>query len=88
MMNIVLAIAALMFAVAVVAAIYRIVRGPAHVDRIVAADVLTAAIVCLLGVWMIVTEDTTLMPVLLALALFAVVGSVSVARFMSQRNDD
>lgn len=87
-MNIVLGIAAALFATAIIAAIYRIVRGPAHVDRIVAADVLTATIVCLLGVWMIVKEDTTLMPVLLALALFAVVGSVSVARFMSRGDDD
>lgn len=87
-MNALWFVAGVMFALAGVAAIIRMVLGPTHLDRVVAADVLTATLVCWLGVWMVVKEDTTLMPVLLALALFAVVGSVSVARFMSRRDDD
>ncbi len=87
-MNTLMLAAGIMFAVAGLAAIVRIVRGPSPLDRVVAADVLTATLVCWLGVWMVFKEDTTLMPVLLALALFAVVGSVSVARFMSGRGED
>ena len=87
-MSVVLVIVGGMFAFAVLAAVVRIVRGPTNLDRVIAADVLTATLVCWLGVWMVANRDTTLMPVLLALALFAVVGSVSVARFMGHREED
>lgn len=87
-MSVVLVIVGGMFAFAVLAAVVRIVRGPTNLDRVIAADVLTATLVCWLGVWMVANRDTTLMPVLLALALFAVVGSVSVARFMGHKEED
>lgn len=87
-MSVVLVIVGGMFAFAVLAAVVRIVRGPTNLDRVIAADVLTATLVCWLGVWMVANRDTTLMPVLLALALFAVVGSVSVARFLAHKEED
>ena len=87
-MNVLLVVSGLMFSAAGIAAIVRIVRGPTHFERVVAADVLTSTIVSWLGVWMVAKRDTTLMPVLLALALFAVVGSVSVARFLSQDEEN
>lgn len=73
-----------MFGLAGVAALIRVVLGPTHLDRVVAADVFTATLVCWLGLRMVASGDTSLMPVLLALALFAIVGSVSVARFLSR----
>jgi len=77
-----------MFALGGLAALVRVVLGPTHLDRVVAADVLTATLVCWLGLRMVTTGDTSLMPVLLALALFAIVGSVSVARFLSRPEDE
>ncbi|GMA36722.1 monovalent cation/H+ antiporter complex subunit F [Demequina litorisediminis] len=87
-MTVVLLAAGAMFSFAVFAALVRIVRGPSILDRVIAADVLTATLVCWLGVWMVANRDTTLMPVLIALALFAVVGSVSTARFMVGKEED
>ncbi|MFV0632517.1 monovalent cation/H+ antiporter complex subunit F [Demequina sp.] len=86
-MTVVLMATGAMFAFAVFASLVRIVRGPTTLDRVIAADVLTAALVCWLGVWMVANKDTTLIPVLIALALFAVVGSVSTARFMAGKED-
>lgn len=87
-MSVVLIISGLMFGFAGIAAIIRIVRGPTNIDRIVAADVLTATLICWLGVWMIANRSAMLMPVLLALAMFALVGTVSVSRFLSRTEDD
>lgn len=87
-MNVLLIVSGVMLGFAAFAALVRIVKGPSHLDRVVAADVLTATVMCWLGVWMVVERTTTLMPVLLALALFAMVGSVSVARFMPRPEDE
>lgn len=83
-----LLLAGVMFGLAGLAAIARIIIGPTNLDRVVAADVLTATLVCWLGVWMIANKDTTLLPVLIALALFAIVGTVSVARLLARKEED
>lgn len=87
-MNILAMIAGGMFGFASLAAIIRIMRGPTNIDRVVAADVLTATLVCWLGTWMIINKSAELMPVLLALAMFAIVGTVSVSRFLSRTEED
>lgn len=87
-MNTILLVSGVMLGFAAAAALYRIVKGPSHLDRVVAADVLTATVMCWLGAWMVVERSTTLMPVLLALALFAMVGSVSIARFLTRPEDE
>lgn len=87
-MTTVLVLSGIMFGFAGLAATIRIVRGPTNIDRIVGADVLTATLMCWLGVWMIANRSALLMPVLLALAMFALVGTVSVSRFLSRKEDD
>lgn len=87
-MSTVLLVAGLMLGFGAFAALIRIIRGPSVLDRIVAADVLTATLICGLGIEMAVHQHTATLPVLLALALFAVVGSVSVARFLARQEDE
>jgi multicomponent Na+:H+ antiporter subunit F len=86
-MQIVLLVAGGLFGLAAVAALYRIIRGPSAIDRIAAADVLNASILCLLGVEMAVNQHTNTLPVLLVLALFAIVGSISAARFLAWKEE-
>ena len=80
--------AGIMFGVAGLAALIRVLIGPTNLDRVVAADVFTATLVCWMGVWMIANKDTTLLPVLIALAMFAIVGTVSVARLLARKEED
>lgn len=87
-MNVLPLVAAGMFGFASVAAVIRIMRGPTNIDRVVAADVLAATLVCWLGTWMIINKTADLMPVLLVLAMFAIVGTVSVSRFLSRREEE
>ncbi|MBM9464748.1 cation:proton antiporter [Aeromicrobium sp. YIM 150415] len=65
----------------------RIVRGPTMLDRTVAADVFVAACVGAIGVEAAVNNHTNTLPVLVALALVAFLGSVSIARYAAPDSD-
>ena len=86
-MDIVAIVAGLMFGAGALAAVYRIIRGPSVLDRVIASDVLVATIICAVGAEMAFNRHTDNLPVLLGLALFGIVGSVSVARFISSRDE-
>lgn len=83
----VVAIAAgVMFGVGALAAVYRIIKGPSILDRALATDVLLAIAICALGAEMAINRHTDTLVVLLVLAMFAVVGSISIARFMAKQD--
>jgi multicomponent Na+:H+ antiporter subunit F len=86
MQQIVAVIASVMFAIGAFCAVYRIVKGPSVLDRVIASDVLVATIICALAAEMALNRHTDTLPVLLVLALFAVLGSLSVARFLPARD--
>ncbi|GEP26821.1 MULTISPECIES: monovalent cation/H+ antiporter complex subunit F [Cryobacterium] len=86
MLQIVAVVASIMFAVGALLAVYRIVVGPSVLDRVIASDVLVATIICALAAEMALNRHTDTLPVLLVLALFAVLGSLSVARFLPARD--
>lgn len=59
----------------------RLVGGPNTLDRIISLDMLAAIAQGGIGVYIAWTKDTTVAAALVALALVAFLGSVSVARF-------
>lgn len=85
-MTIVAVIAAVLFGAGALCAVYRIVRGPSVLDRVIASDVLVATLMCAIGAEMAFNRHTNTLPVLLVLALFAVLGSLSVARFLPKQD--
>ena len=87
MLDIVAVIASVMFALAALLAVYRIVVGPSVLDRVIASDVLVATVICALAAEMALNRHTDTLPVLLVLALFAVLGSLSAARFLPARDN-
>ena len=86
MLQIVAVIAGVMFAVTALLAVYRIVVGPSVLDRVIASDVLVATVICALAAEMALNRHTDTLPVLLVLSLFAVLGSLSAARFLPARD--
>lgn len=62
-------------------AMIRLLGGPNTLDRLISLDMLAAIAQCGLGVYIAWTKDTTPAAALVALALVAFLGSVSVARF-------
>ncbi len=86
-MSVVITITVVLLGAAALFSIIRIVRGPSILDRVVASDVLIATVMCAIGAEMAFNKHSDGLPVLLALAMFAIVGSVSVARFMANQDD-
>jgi multicomponent Na+:H+ antiporter subunit F len=79
-------IAGIMFGIGALCAVWRIIRGPSILDRALATDVLLAIGICALGTEMAINKHTDTLVVMLVLALFAVIGSISIARFMARQD--
>ncbi|KAB1659530.1 sodium:proton antiporter [Pseudoclavibacter chungangensis] len=78
-------IVGLAFAIGAALALVRMITGPTIVDRMVASDTLLTVVICVLGAEMVVNGDTTLLPLMLALAMTAFIASVTVARYVSRQ---
>lgn len=78
--------AGVMFGIGAMAAVWRIIRGPSILDRALATDVLLAIAICALGAEMAINRHTDTLVVMLILAMFAIVGSISIARFMAKQD--
>ena len=79
-------LAGIMFGIGAIACVIRIIKGPSILDRALATDVLLAISICALGAEMAINRHTDTLVVLLVLAMFAVVGSISIARFMGKQD--
>jgi len=86
-MNILLLAIMVVFGVAAILALIRIVRGPSILDRAVASDVLLTEVMCVLGAEMAINGHTRNIPVLLIIAAIGVFGSIAVARFVARRDN-
>lgn len=86
-MSILLIVIYVVFAVAALLTLWRIVVGPSILDRAVASDVLLTEIMCVLGAEMAINHHTRSLPVLLIIAAVGVFGSISIARFVARRDN-
>ncbi|MDN4610292.1 monovalent cation/H+ antiporter complex subunit F [Arthrobacter burdickii] len=66
-------------------ALYRAVRGPSILDRVLALDVVLAIIGAALVLNMVVHRHLDNLILLVAISLIGFVGSVTVARFVTDR---
>ncbi|KJL25198.1 MULTISPECIES: monovalent cation/H+ antiporter complex subunit F [Microbacterium] len=86
-MNPLLLVIMVVFAVAAILTVIRIVIGPSILDRAVAADVLLTEVMCVLGADMAINHHTRTLPVLIVVAAVGVFGSISVARYVARRDN-
>ena len=77
----------IVFSVAAVLTVVRIIRGPSILDRAVASDVLLTEVMCVIGAEMAINGHTRSIPVLLIIAAVGVFGSISVARYVARRDN-
>ncbi|MBF6128190.1 monovalent cation/H+ antiporter complex subunit F [Nocardia brasiliensis] len=80
-MTVVAIVAGVMLTVAAALTCYRILAGPNTLDRVVGIDSLMAIAASGLAVWAAYSQDTTLLPAIIALALVGFLGSAAVSRF-------
>ncbi|MET0780036.1 MAG: monovalent cation/H+ antiporter complex subunit F [Microbacterium sp.] len=86
-MNILLIVIYVVFGVAALLTLWRIVIGPSILDRAVASDVLLTLVMCVLGAEMAINHHTRSLPVLLIIAALGVFGSISIARFVARKDN-
>ncbi len=75
-----------LFTIAALLAVYRIVRGPSILDRMIASDVLLTTILLVVGAEMVFNSHTRNIAMMLVLASIAIFGTVAVARFVSKQD--
>ncbi|WP_330250810.1 monovalent cation/H+ antiporter complex subunit F [Nocardia sp. NBC_00565] len=80
-MTVVAIVAGIMLMAAGVIVSYRILAGPSTLDRVVGIDSLMAIAASGLAVWAAYSDDTTVVPAIVALALVGFLGSAAVSRF-------
>lgn len=80
-----LAIGAL-FTAAALLALYRVVRGPSILDRMIASDVLLTTLILVVGAEMVYNGHTRNVPFMLVLAAIAIFATVAVARYVSKQD--
>jgi len=74
-----------MVGVSAALALYRLLRGPTTLDRIVALDVVVVLTVVAAGVYVAYYRDGSNIPLLAAVALMGFVGSTAAARLAARR---
>ncbi|MBW1603967.1 sodium:proton antiporter [Streptomyces sp. JJ66] len=84
-MTVVYALTFALLGIAALLTTIRLVRGPGVLDRIVTLDVLVTLLAAGIAVGVAVREDGAGVPVLLAVALLAFVGSVTAAHLVEER---
>lgn len=86
-MNILLVTIMVVFGIAAILTVVRIVKGPSILDRAVASDVLLTEVMCVLGAEMAINQHVRTLPVMLIVAAVGVFGSISVARYVARRDN-
>ncbi|MCS7058451.1 MAG: monovalent cation/H+ antiporter complex subunit F [Meiothermus sp.] len=66
-------------------AVYRLVRGPTLPDRVVGLDLITTVSVALAALYALVSGQTAFLDVATALALFAFLATLGLARYIEYR---
>ena len=80
-----IAVGVLMTAAAVLA-LFRIVRGPSLLDRMIASDMLLTTLILVVGTEMVINGHTRNVPMMLVLATIAIFATVAVARYVSKQD--
>ena len=68
--------------ISMVLALFRLIRGPAAADRIVALDLISVLIVAFMAAYAIFSGETSFLDVAIGYALIAFLGTVALARFL------
>lgn len=83
--EVLLAVSALLIGAAAIIGVTRIVRGPSSLDRVVAADLIVAVVIAGLGLWTAWTGQYGVIMFLLLLSILGFTGAASIARLVGDR---
>lgn len=75
-----------LFGAAVLLTLYRVVRGPSILDRMIASDVLLTTLILVVGAEMVLNSHTRNISLMLVLASVAIFATIAVARYVSKQD--
>ena len=84
--GVLVAVIGTLFAAGAALTVFRVVRGPTILDRMIASDVLLTTMTLVLGAVMALDGRTDLLPVLLVLAGSSAFATIAVARSVSKHD--
>ncbi|MFC0681338.1 monovalent cation/H+ antiporter complex subunit F [Lysobacter korlensis] len=84
-MTVVIVLVMVLLSAGALLALYRVVRGPSILDRMIASDVLLTTLMLAVGSEMVFSGHTRTVPVMLVLATTAIFATVTVARYVAWR---
>jgi multicomponent Na+:H+ antiporter subunit F len=85
-MSIIYLLVGVLFTVAALFTVYRIVRGPSILDRMIASDVLLTTLMLVVGAEMVYNGHTRTIPLMVVLASTAIFATIAVARYVSKQD--
>lgn len=88
MIEILFAIAGVIFAIAAIIAVIRAIRGPSLLDRVLASDVLVTTLLLAIGAEMVINGHNRNIVIMLAIAATAGFGTIAIARYLAQQSLD
>jgi multicomponent Na+:H+ antiporter subunit F len=78
-------VAVALFALAALLVLFRLVRGPGILDRMIATDVLLTTLVLTVGAYCVFNRTTVGVPLMLVLAGTSALSAIAVSRYVSRR---
>lgn len=84
--GVIIVVGVALLTVAAVLTLVRMARGPSTLDRVVAADVIIAVVIAGLAMEASLNHHRTTLPVMVVLSLLGFAGSLSMARFVADRD--
>lgn len=79
---------AVMLGASVLLAVYRLVRGPSVLDRVVGLSTVSVLLVCFIALQVAVRGDASYVGVMVTIALLGFVATLTAARFAERRAHD
>ena len=83
-MNTILMISLSLFILAIILALYRIVRGPSMPDRVVALDMIGVNLISGVAVFSVVLNNHAFLEVILIVGILAFISTLALARFVER----
>lgn len=86
-MGIGIALVLTLLGVTLALAVFRIVRGPTILDRMIGSDMVLTTVLVVIAAAMVIRRDLTAVPVLVVIAATSVFATVAVARAVTPSSD-
>lgn len=76
--------ALVLFGIAFIIGLFRLIKGPTTADRVVAFDASSAVIMCIIGIVSVIYNTVSFLDSIMLVAIISFVSSVSISRFIGE----